>query len=178
MIAASDQFERVMIYIKEFLSFDSFWDVIRAVIDVAIISFLFYKIIIALKDSRAFQLIKGILLIVAAAGLALLLRLNTLSFVIKAFFSVLPVLLVVMFGPEIRRWLEGIGKSNIRGIFNFSNKASDEMIDAMIEEVANAVTAMSKERVGALVVFERSTNLGEIVRTGTVVDANVSATVR
>ena len=163
-----------MIYIKEFLSFDSFWDVLRAVIDVAIISFLFYRIIRALKDSRAFQLIKGILLILIVAGLALLLKLPTVSYLIKVFISVLPVLLVVMFQPELRRWLEDIGNSNIRSIFTGSGRAADERIDSMINEVANAVTAMSRERVGALVVFERSTNLGEIIRTGTVVDANVS----
>ncbi len=174
VLMAANWFSRLMIYIKEFLSFDSFWDVLRAVIDVAIISFLFYRIIRALKDSRAFQLIKGILLILIVAGLALLLKLPTVSYIIKAFISVLPVLLVVMFQPELRRWLEDIGNSNIRSIFTGSGRAADERIDSMINEVANAVTAMSRERVGALVVFERSTNLGEIIRTGTVVDANVS----
>ena len=174
LLMAANWFSRLMIYIKEFLSFDSFWDVLRAVIDVAIISFLFYRIIRALKDSRAFQLIKGILLILIVAGLALMLKLPTVSYLIKAFISVLPVLLVVMFQPELRRWLEDIGNSNIRSIFSGAGRASDERIDSMINEVTNAVTAMSRERVGALVVFERSTNLGEIIRTGTVVDANVS----
>ncbi|MBQ3867242.1 MAG: diadenylate cyclase CdaA [Clostridia bacterium] len=174
IILAANWFSRLMIYIKEFLSFDSFWDVLRAVIDVAIISFLFYRIIRALKDSRAFQLIKGILLILIVAGLALLLKLPTVSYIIKAFIGVLPMLLVVMFQPELRRWLEDIGNSNIRSIFTNPGRAADERIDSMINEVTNAVTAMSRERVGALVVFERSTNLGEIIRTGTVVDANVS----
>ena len=175
LLAAGDRFSKIMIYIKEFLSFNSFWDVLRAVVDVAIISFLFYKILVALKDSRAFQLIKGILLLIAAALLAVLLRLNTLSFVVKAFLSVLPVLVVIMFQPELRRWLENIGKSNFRGIFSGQNNSNNEKIDAMVNEVANAVSAMSRERVGALIVFERSTNLGEIIRTGTVIDANVSA---
>ena len=174
ILAASDKFSQLMIYIKEFLSFNSFWDVLRAVIDVAIISFIFYKIMIALKDSRAFQLIRGIFLLVLAAILAMALRLTTLSYIIKAFFNVLPVLFVVMFQPEIRRWLENMGKSNIRGLFSLSSSTRNENIDALINEVANAVTAMSRERVGALIVFERSTNLGEIVRTGTVVDATVS----
>ncbi|MBQ2306141.1 MAG: diadenylate cyclase CdaA [Clostridia bacterium] len=174
IILAANWFSRLMIYIKEFLSFDSFWDVLRAVIDVAIISFLFYRIIRALKDSRAFQLIKGILLILIVAGLALLLKLPTVSYIIKAFIGVLPMLLVVMFQPELRRWLEDIGNSNIRSIFTNPGRAADERIDSMINEVTNAVTAMSRERVGALLVFERSTNLGEIIRTGTVVDANVS----
>ena len=174
IILAANWFSRLMIYIKEFLSFDSFWDVLRAVIDVAIISFLFYRIIRALKDSRAFQLIKGILLILIVAGLALLLKLPTVSYIIKAFIGVLPMLLVVMFQPELRRWLADIANTNIRSIFTNPGRAADERIDSMINEVTNAVTAMSRERVGALVVFERSTNLGEIIRTGTVVDANVS----
>jgi diadenylate cyclase len=175
LLAAGDRFSKIMIYIKEFLSFNSFWDVLRAVIDVAIISFLFYKILVAIKDSRAFQLIKGILLLIAAALIAVLLRLNTLSYVIKAFVSVLPVLIVIMFQPELRRWLENIGKSNFRGIFTGQNNSNNEKIDAMVNEVATAVSAMSRERVGALIVFERSTNLGEIIRTGTVIDATVSA---
>ncbi len=175
MLAAGDQFSRIMIYIKEFLSFDSFWDVAKAVIDVAIISFLFYRIICALKDSRAFQLIKGILLILLTAVLALLLRLPTLTFIIRAFLNVLPVLFVIMFQPEIRRWLEGIGNSNIKGIFTMAGRSHNEAVDSVINEVASAVTAMSRERVGALIVFERSTSLGEIVRTGTVVDANTSS---
>ncbi|MBO4326001.1 MAG: diadenylate cyclase CdaA [Clostridia bacterium] len=175
MLAAGDRFSKIMIYIKEFLSFNSFWDVLRAVIDVAIISFLFYKIIVAIRDSRAFQLIRGILLLLVASLLAILLRLNTLSYVIKAFVSVLPVLIVIMFQPELRRWLENMGKSNFKSIFTGQGNSDNEKIDALVNEVANAVSAMSRERVGALIVFERSTNLGEIIRTGTVVDANVSA---
>ncbi len=175
MLAAGDQFSRIMIYIKEFLSFNSFWDVLRAVIDVAVMTFLFYKIIVAIKDSRAFQLIKGILLLIIVSLLAILLRLTTVSFVIRAFMNVLPVLVVIMFQPELRRWLENIGKSNFRSIFTGQKSAHNEKIDAMLNEVANAVTAMSRERVGALIVFERSTNLGEVIRTGTVIDANVSA---
>lgn len=175
ILAATDRFSQLMIYIKEYLSFNSFWDVLRAVIDVAIVSFIFYKIITVMRDSRAFQLIKGLLLLIVAAVLAVSLRLTTLSYIIKAFINVLPVLFIILFQPEIRRWLENMGKSNIRGIFSFSGGERNENIDAMVNEVATAAAAMSREHVGALIVFERSTNLGEIVRTGTVVDANVSA---
>lgn len=175
LLAASDQFSKIMIYIKEFLSFNSFWDVLRAVLDVAIISFLFYKILMALKDSRAFQLITGIVLVLVTAFLAMLLRLTTLSYIIQAFLNVLPVLLVVLFQPELRRWLENLGKNNIKGIFTMPGKSHNEKTDAVINEVASAAAALSRDRTGALIVFERSTNLGEIIRTGTVVDATVSA---
>ena len=124
-----------------------------------------------LKDSRAYQVIKGIILILVMSFVAEQLQLTTVSYIIKAFISVLPFLLLLLFQPELRRWLEGLGHSKMTGIFSSSSSLA---VDTMIAEVVNAAVAMSSQRVGALIVFERRTNLGEIVRTGTVVDANVS----
>ena len=174
LLAAGEQIQKILIYIKEYLSIDSVWDVLRTVLDVAIVTYFFYRIMFVLRDSRAHQVIKGIIVVIVLSLIATLLRLTTVSYVIKAFVSVMPVLLVVLFQPEIRRWLENLGNGGIKGIFTIAGSSQNDNIIALINEVANAVTAMARERVGALIVFERSTNLGEIVRTGTVVDATVS----
>lgn len=170
---AGANFTQILTYIKEFLSIRSGWDILRAVIDVGIVAYVFYKLISALKDSRAYQVVKGIVLILVLSFIAQWLRLTTVSFILKAFVSVLPVLLIVLFQPELRRWLEGMGNNKITGIFSPGKNSAET--DAMIGEVAKAAFAMGSERVGALIVFERKTSLGEIVRTGTEVNADVSA---
>lgn len=172
MLAVSD-FTRIITYIREFLGIDGLWDLFRIVIDVGIISYIFYKLMFVLRDSRAYQVIKGIVLILVLSFVAEQLQLTTVSYIIKAFISVLPFLLLLLFQPELRRWLEGLGHSKVTGIFSSSSAGAVD-IEAMISEIVHATVAMSSQRVGALIVFERQTNLGEIIRTGTVVDAKVS----
>lgn len=172
MLLAASDFSRIITYIQDFLGINGLWDVIRIIIDVGIISYIFYKLMFVLKDSRAYQVIKGIILILVLSFVAEQLQLTTVSYIIKAFIDVLPFLLLLLFQPELRRWLEGLGHSKVTGIFS-SNSASVD-VDTMIAEVVHAAVAMSSQRVGALIVFERQTSLGEIIRTGTVVDAKVS----
>lgn len=172
MLLAVSEFTRIFTYVRDFLGIHDLWDLVRIIIDVGIISYVFYKLMFILKDSRAYQVIKGIILILVMSFVADQLQLATVSYIIKAFISVLPFLLLLLFQPELRRWLEGLGHSKVTGIF--STSSSSIATDAMITEVVNAAVAMSSQRVGALLVFERQTSLGEIVRTGTVVDAKVS----
>ncbi len=172
MVLAVSEFTRIITYIRDFLGINGLWDFIRIIIDVGIISYVFYKLMFVLKDSRAYQVIKGIIFILVMSFVAEQLQLATVSYIIKAFISVLPFLLLLLFQPELRRWLEGLGHSKVTGFFSTSSSVD---VDAMISEVVHAAVAMSGQRVGALIVFERQTSLGEIVRTGTVVDAKVSA---
>ncbi len=172
MLLAVSDFTRIITYVRDFLGINGIWDFIRIIIDVGIISYVFYKLMFVLKDSRAYQVIKGIILILVMSFVAEQLQLATVSYIIKAFISVLPFLLLLLFQPELRRWLEGLGHSKVTGFFSTSSSMD---LDAMITEVVHAAVAMSSQRVGALIVFERQTSLGEIVRTGTVVDAKVSA---
>lgn len=166
-------FENVLIYIKEFLSIDSVWDVFRVIIDVGIVAYVVYKLLISAKDSRAFQVLKGLGIVTALYFVAEWLNLVTVSYIIKAFFGILPIILVILFQPEIRRWLETMGSNRFSGILKGDSSAS-EQLDSMIREVVIACSAMASERVGALIIFERETSLGEIVRTGTKVDSLVT----
>lgn len=171
-LAAVSDFSRMITYIGEFLGINGLWDLFRIIIDVGIIAYVLYKLMFVLKDSRAYQVIKGVILILAVSFVAEQLQLTTVSYLIKAFINVLPFLLLLLFQPELRRWLEGLGHSKVTSIFSSSSSLD---ADTMIAEIVHAATAMSSQKIGALIVIERKTSLGEIIRTGTVVDAKVSA---
>ena len=171
-LAAASDFSRMITYIGEFLGINGLWDLFRIIIDVGIIAYVLYKLMFVLKDSRAYQVIKGVILILAVSFVAEQLQLTTVSYLIKAFINVLPFLLLLLFQPELRRWLEGLGHSKVTSIFSSSSSLD---ADTMIAEIVHAATAMSSQKIGALIVIERKTSLGEIIRTGTVVDAKVSA---
>ena len=174
MQLASLNFNSVTTFIVEYFGIRSVWDIFRIIIDILMISYVFYLLITLLRDSRAFQLIKGVILILLAAFVSDLLRLSTVSFVLKMVIEVLPVMLIVLFQPELRRILEGIGKSQIRELFTASNQNTAD-ISVLVEEVVKATSAMAEEKTGALIIFERETNLSEVIRTGTIIDSAVSA---
>ena len=83
-------------------------------------------------------------------------------------------MLIVMFQPDIRRFIENIGTQTLRELFSPRKKTESREISAMLDEVVAACMLMSEEKIGALIVFERQISLGEIIRTGTIVDAGVS----
>ena len=171
---ATSQFNKITTFLIDYFGIRGIWDIFRIIIDILVISYVFYLLITLLRDSRAFQLIKGVILILVAAFVADLLRLSTVSYVLKMVIEVLPVMLIVLFQPELRRILEGLGKSPIRELFTAGNQNTAD-ISIMVEEVVKATSAMAEELTGALIIFERETNLSEVIRTGTIVDSAVSA---
>ncbi len=174
MIAASTEFNKVVEYLGEYLGIDSVWDIFRIVIDIMVVSYCFYLLLRFVKESRAFQLLKGVIIILVVAFIANVLNLSTISYLITAFLQVSPVLLIVMFQPEIRRFIENLGTQSLRELFSPRKKTEYNEVSSMLDEVVAACSLMSEERIGALIVFERKISLGEIVRTGTIVDAGVS----
>lgn len=174
MRIASVEFSKIMTFLAEYFGIRGVWDIFRIIIDILVISYVFYLLITLLRDSRAFQLIKGVILILILAFVSDLLRLSTVSFVLKMVIEVLPVMLIVLFHPELRRILEGLGKSSIRELFSTSGQDTADL-SIMVEEVVKATSAMAEEKTGALIIFERETNLSEVIRTGTIVDSAVSA---
>lgn len=175
MIGATTDFNRIMEYLGEYLGIDSIWDVFRIVIDIMVVAYCIYLLLRFIKDSRAFQLLKGVVIIMIIAFLANVFNLSTISYIITAFIKVLPVLLIVMFQPEIRRFIENLGTQTLRELFSPHNKTEYNEVSSMLDEVVAACSLMSEEKIGALIVFEREISLGEIIRTGTIVDASVSA---
>lgn len=142
------------------------------IIDILIVAFLAYKAIKLVKETRAGQLVKGVAVLLVLLPLSQWLRLNTINYILKNTIQVGLVALLVIFQPELRRALEKMGRSHfMRGVFN----SDDSYIDGIVQEIAEAADFMSKEKIGALMVFERDTKLGDILNSGTELSAKVSS---
>lgn len=183
LLTSSNNFSRIMTFIAEYLGIDSVFSAILTVLDIVIVSFVVYKLIMLFKGTRAASLMKGILFFFIVAFVARSLKMHTVSAVVNIILSVLPVLVVVLFQPEFRKILEGVGKNNVaeifRNIFNIHDSdsvaAANAEIQRIIDETADAVLDMSKNRIGALIVFEQQNDIKEWDSQGTVLDAAVSS---
>ncbi len=148
--------------------------VISAIIDIAIVSYLVYKLMIFVKEIRAWSLLKGVLVIVLVAIVSSLLGLQIMTFLFSNILTFAALSIVVLFQPEIRKVLERLGTSEITHFF--SNTGLDETIKitAVVEEIVKACKNMSEQYIGALIVIEKSTKIGEFINTGVQMNADVT----
>ncbi len=148
------------------------------IIDILVVAFLIYEIIQLVRQTRTAQLAKGLLVLVLAWAASILLELRTLQWIINGIMSFGLVALVVVFQPELRRALEQVGRANIMGIQLFRTKKTPDDLRAAWQSAAVAVCdaaeRLSETSTGALIVLERQTNLSEIIKTGTVLEADVT----
>lgn len=142
-------------------------------VDIAIIEFFLYKLIILTKETRAFQLLKGIAFLFVAAIISETLQLQTLSWVLNSVLASGIVVLAVLFQPELRRALEHIGRGKIFNNGLLQNFKPEE--NEIVSEMQLAIMSLAKRRVGALIVIEQRTGLGDIIATGTRIDGIISA---
>ena len=163
-------------YLSAYIGFKGPLDIVRSVIDVSIVAYVIYRIILLVRETRAWQLIKGILVIVITAKLSEFLGLKTIAYILNNTIQYIAIALVVLFQPELRRGLEQIGRSKFRNIF-YSMEEENSLIrtTAVIEEIVRAVSEMSKNFIGSILVIEKDTKLGEIINTGIHLDSNVTA---
>ena len=144
-------------------------------VDVAIVTILLYSAIKLVRETRAGQLVKGIILLVVLFLISSWQNLLMLNAILRAFLSSGIVIVVILFQPEIRKALEQVGHSKVAQslVSAVSTKESEDMAKTRkaIEGVVDATQILQQLRMGALIVFERKTKLGEIVATGTVVEA-------
>ena len=143
------------------------------IIDILIVAYIIYRIMKLLKDTSAERLIKGIIILVGIMLLASMLHLTMISWLLQQALNVGLFAIVVVFQPELRRLLEQIGKGNFSRLIVPAD-APDE-VESMITATVSACADMSRTKTGALIVFERCERLGEIISTGTMVDAAPSA---
>ncbi len=175
IFAANPEIGEIFTYLTEYLGIKDTWSFFRIVIDIGIVSFVVYKLVQMLKDTRALQLIKGILLVLVISLLADFIGLTTVSYLTSLALQILPFIVIITFAPEIRRALEGIGKNKLKDFFRSISYQESQETARMIDEVVNAVEGLVRDKVGALIVFEKDINLGEIVRTGVIIDSVVSS---
>ena len=160
---------------RALLSFNGISDFL----DVILVAFVIYSAIKLIRGTRAFQLAKGVLVLAAIYLLVTLFEMRASEFILSFIFGNMLMIIVVIFAPELRHALESMGRSSstISNILNFKNRDEDEYTENMkdaINSVCRACAEMSDKQVGALIVFEKDSLLGEIAKTGTYLDAKVT----
>ena len=147
------------------------------ILDILIVAYIVYKIIFWIKETRAWILFKGILVIFAFSLIAFLFRLNTILWILSNTISVGIIAIIVVFQPELRKALEQLGRSrHLSSILRFDFGNTDEdFSEKTIDEVVKACSKMSATKTGALILIERDVPLGDFERTGILIDATVSS---
>ena len=143
------------------------------VLDMAIISILFYKFLMLVKETRAEQLIKGLIIILVVWKVSEWSELRMVHFAIKNLMTLGVVAIIILFQPEIRRALEYIGRNKL--MRKSITDMMEEEMDTMIFHIVDAVVDLSDHKTGAIIAIERETGLNEIVATGVLLDAAISS---
>ena len=157
--------------------FQEFWNRIpqigvNDIIDILIVACLFYTVMRLIRSTSAARIARSILLLLVVTGLTEIFKLYTLNWILSKILEIGVIALVIMFQPELRRMLERFGGRFFTNLISSGGAASPEQ--QAIEATVAACEVMSKEKVGALLIFERSMPLDEYFKTGTIVDAKVS----
>ena len=151
------------------------WNWFSDTLDVIIMAVLIYKLIVWTKETRAFEVLKGIALLFVCSVCAQLLALNTLTWLLDAILrsGSIIIILFILFQPEIRRVLERLGRSGKR-IGKMFSEMNETMRSDIVDDLQHTILRLSKRRVGALLVFEQRTGLGDIISTGTQIEGILS----
>jgi len=142
-----------------------------SILDIIVVAFIFYKLYMLIKETRAEQLLKGIVLIFILIPISHFSNLTMLNWILNKTITIGVLTIVIIFQPEIRRALEHIGSTAFTDKHMFEN---EEVMEKIITEIVNAVENLSKNKTGALIVIEQKTGIGEIIKTGTTMDAVIS----
>ena len=147
------------------------------IIDVAILAILIYNGIKLVMHTRSNSLFKGIAVVLVTAWISGMLRFNALTWLLNQLISMGLLVVVILFQPEFRRGLEQIGRSKfMRRVAGLSAGRQETLqVEQPVAEIVHAMTDMARKRIGALIIIERHTGLGDVIESGTVVDAEISA---
>ncbi|MCG9967424.1 diadenylate cyclase CdaA [Pelotomaculum terephthalicicum JT] len=158
-------------YLKTILKFN-----LSSIIDILIVAFVVYKLMLLIKGTRAVQLIKGLAVLLIATALSSMLNLDTMNWLLRQAMTALVVALPVVFQPELRRALEKLGRGRLFNYTQLTPLVPAEVGQVkVITEITRAAMILSKNKIGALIVIEKETGLGEHIDTGSKIDGLVSA---
>ncbi len=146
---------------------------ITYIIDIGIIAFVFYKLLGLIRETRAEQLVKGFLIILIISKLSEWAKLYAINYILQNTFTIGLIALVIIFQPELRKALEHLGRS--QWLITNNKKGSIEEQTRSINEIVDAVSVMSRKKIGALIVVERLIGINDIIDTGTILDAKITA---
>lgn len=152
-----------------------FWNLIHRptlvdYIDILIIAFLIYQLVLITRQTRAMQVLKGLAIIIVASYVSELIGLTALNWVLRSILNNGMVALLILFQPELRKALEQIGRST-----KLDRPADRDESERVVDEITQCLLRLSKRRVGALIVFEQRTGLKDVTETGTAIDSLISA---
>ena len=142
-------------------------------LDIAIVSYIVYKMIGFIRETRAMQLIRGLVIIIVAFFVSDIFNLYLLNWLLKSLFTMGLFAVVVLFQPELRRALEQVGRKNLMNTNSFRNIDKNKAVET-VDALVSAIDDFSATRTGALIALERETMLNDIIETGVVVDAEIS----
>ena len=145
---------------------------IMDVVDILVVAFLFYTVLCLIRSTSTARVARGILLLLAVTWLTGVAHMYTLNWILNKILELGVIALVIMFQPELRRGLERVGGKVKLGLSDFSANRSAE--ESAIEATVMACETMSKNKIGVLLAFERTTSLDEYFKTGTIIDAKVT----
>lgn len=158
----------MMIQLQGLLSMITILDII----DIGVVAYFLYRLYLMLKNTRAATLAKGLLVLVLFMVICRTVNLHVISWLLEKSMTVIMVALPVVFQPELRRALEQIGRGKL---FRKSSELDEQELEEMLDSVAHAAKVMGKNKVGALLVFERATGLEERIETGVPIDGLISS---
>ena len=162
---------------------DSFWQGLISlsnninipdIIDIAIVTYIFYKIYTFIKDTRAEQVLKGMLFLLVATKLSEIFNLHTLYWMLENTLTVGLIAVLIIFQPELRSGLEYIGRTKVTFLGKNNHSISEEKLKENIEEIVECLYSLSRQKIGALIIMERDTRIGEVINTGTIIDGDIS----
>lgn len=163
--------------VENFRGFSDIWSTIKSIspidiIDILCVAVLLYYLFVFIRDKRAGKLAVGVLLLIAVRIISDVLDMYLMSYILQNIFQIGFITLVILFQPEIRSMLEKFGTTPLKGLKSIGESRGTADMTKVIDEVTSAVCDLSDSKTGALIVFERTTKLGETISTGTVLDAN------
>ncbi len=153
--------------------FASPWNIFRNLLDIAMVAYIFYRLLGLIQGTRAVQLLKGLMILLVFSVVVSYLQLDMVNWLLEKLWIIFAITLPIVFQPELRRILEQLGKGNF-----FKTSSSDvdsESYQVIIKELADAVGVLSRNRVGALIIITRETGIEEYLESGIELDALVSA---
>ncbi|SMG43666.1 diadenylate cyclase CdaA [Dethiosulfovibrio salsuginis] len=139
------------------------------IVDILVISFVVYRLLLLLYGTRAMQLVKGLLVIGLLSALARLLELSTISWFMGQILGIMVIAVPIVFQPELRKVLEELGRGNIWKRHKVQKRA-----ESIADEISKALIYMKSQRIGALLVLQRETGLKDFWRTAVILDAAIS----
>ena len=169
----SDFITQIITFINElfkslnsgYLFLGSSWDFVRYIIDITVVTAMFYWLFTFVRQTRAWQLIKGIVLVLVFVFFCSIIGMDMVSFLFNRLLYVFAILFIILFQPELRRVLETVGlrtSGQVRGIFSKKHEEQTNPTKTMLNEICDACSVMSQSYTGALIIIERNTKLNEL----------------